>query len=87
MNQEMTQNINEEPLLRRRSTVTPLKFHQFKIGIQNKNLNDNKIQTNKYTILTFLPLNLFEQFSKLANIYFLMIAILQTISIISITHG
>ena len=35
-------------------------------------LCDNKISTSKYTCLTFLPKNLMLQFSKLANIYFLV---------------
>lgn len=36
----------------------------------------NSIRTAKYTILTFLPRNLFEQFHRIAYIYFLVIAIL-----------
>ncbi|CAD8145283.1 unnamed protein product [Paramecium pentaurelia] len=49
---------------------------------------DNKITTSKYSsIITFVPLNLIEQFSKLANVYFLVIAIMQMISAISITNG
>lgn len=36
----------------------------------------NAIRTTKYTILNFLPKNLFEQFHRLANIYFLFIAVL-----------
>ncbi|XP_078280271.1 phospholipid-transporting ATPase IC [Rhinoraja longicauda] len=44
---------------------------------------DNKIRTSKYTILTFLPLNLFEQFQRVANFYFLLICILQTIPAIA----
>ncbi|KAG0497021.1 hypothetical protein HPP92_001712 [Vanilla planifolia] len=36
----------------------------------------NSIRTAKYSILTFLPRNLFEQFHRLAYIYFLVIAIL-----------
>ena len=38
---------------------------------------DNNIKTSKYTLLTFLPLNLFEQFQRLANFYFLCLLILQ----------
>ena len=34
----------------------------------------NIITTTKYNILTFLPKNLFEQFSRIANFYFLIIA-------------
>ena len=38
---------------------------------------NNHIKTSKYTLLTFLPLNLFEQFQRLANFYFLCLLILQ----------
>ncbi|KAI9331224.1 hypothetical protein DFJ73DRAFT_85001 [Zopfochytrium polystomum] len=37
----------------------------------------NKITTSKYTLLTFLPKNLFEQFRRVANLFFLTVAILQ----------
>ncbi|XP_027355043.1 phospholipid-transporting ATPase 1-like [Abrus precatorius] len=36
----------------------------------------NSIRTGKYSIFTFLPRNLFEQFHRVAYIYFLIIAIL-----------
>ncbi|KAL3516320.1 hypothetical protein ACH5RR_023222 [Cinchona calisaya] len=36
----------------------------------------NSIRTGKYSIITFLPRNLFEQFHRVAYIYFLVIAIL-----------
>ncbi|PIN02251.1 P-type ATPase [Handroanthus impetiginosus] len=39
----------------------------------------NSIRTSKYSILTFLPRNLFEQFHRVAYIYFLVIAILNQI--------
>lgn len=35
------------------------------------------MRTNKYTVLSFLPLNLLVQFSKVANCYFLFIVILE----------
>eukprot|EP00760_Papus_ankaliazontas_P008921 PhM_4_TR13946/c0_g1_i6/m.5260/K14802/DRS2, ATP8A; phospholipid-transporting ATPase len=37
-----------------------------------KNYPDNFIRTSKYTLFTFLPLNLYEQFRKVANLYFLL---------------
>ena len=43
----------------------------------------NAIYTNKYNWLTFVPVNLLEQFSREANFYFLIIAILCSISVIS----
>ncbi|KAF6036324.1 ATP10A [Bugula neritina] len=39
----------------------------------------NKIKTTKYTLLTFLPKNLFEQFHRFANMYFLFVALLNFI--------
>lgn len=37
----------------------------------------NGVRTSKYTVLTFLPVNLFQQFCRIANFYFLIIALLQ----------
>ena len=36
------------------------------------NKKANKFCTSKYTLLTFVPLNLYEQFRRTANIYFLL---------------
>uniref|UniRef100_A0A3B4A170 Phospholipid-transporting ATPase n=1 Tax=Periophthalmus magnuspinnatus TaxID=409849 RepID=A0A3B4A170_9GOBI len=43
----------------------------------------NCITTSKYNIITFLPVNLFEQFQEVANTYFLFLLILQLIPQIS----
>lgn len=61
-------------------------------GVNEANTHDrrfirNKIRTTKYTWFTFVPKNLFEQFSKMANVYFLFIMVLQIIPPISITNG
>lgn len=40
-------------------------------------LQVNAIKTYKYNVLTFIPLNLFEQFKRAANLYFLALLILQ----------
>nr|XP_046207421.1 phospholipid-transporting ATPase ID-like isoform X3 [Oncorhynchus gorbuscha] len=37
----------------------------------------NAIKTSKYNAFTFLPLNLFEQFQRIANAYFLILLLLQ----------
>ncbi|XP_053912052.1 phospholipid-transporting ATPase VA isoform X1 [Cuculus canorus] len=39
-------------------------------------LASNRLKTTKYTVLSFLPKNLFEQFHRLANVYFVFIALL-----------
>lgn len=46
----------------------------------------NEIRTAKYTILNFIPKNLFEQFRRVANVYFLILIILQGIPIFSNTN-
>jgi hypothetical protein len=38
---------------------------------------NNKIKTSRYTPLTFLPKNLYEQFRRAANLYFLVILCMQ----------
>ncbi|KAE8291718.1 Phospholipid-transporting ATPase ID [Larimichthys crocea] len=43
----------------------------------------NAIKTSKYNFFTFLPLNLFEQFQRIANAYFMFLLVLQVIPQIS----
>ncbi|XP_032594915.1 probable phospholipid-transporting ATPase IM isoform X5 [Drosophila grimshawi] len=45
--------------------------------------HNNYIKTSKYSLLTFLPFNLLEQFQRLANFYFLCLLVLQLIPAIS----
>ncbi|OQS02099.1 phospholipid-transporting ATPase [Thraustotheca clavata] len=47
----------------------------------------NVVVTSKYTIISFLPKFLFESFCKVANLFFLVVCILQTIKSISNTYG
>lgn len=48
---------------------------------------NNEIKTSKYTAFNFIFKNIYEQFHKLPNIYFVMIAFLQMIPQITITKG
>jgi Phospholipid-translocating ATPase N-terminal len=41
---------------------------------------NNEIHTSKYNVLTFLPKNLFYQFSKMSNLYFLTMSLLEVFS-------
>ena len=51
-------------------------------------VRSNTVRTSKYTWYNFLPINLFEQFSKkAANLYFLIIMFMQMIKVISISNG
>eukprot|EP00347_Sterkiella_histriomuscorum_P008769 403343827 len=54
---------------------------------KDKRFKSNMISTCKYTWWNFIPKNLFIQFTKLANAYFLLILILQVIKPVSITKG
>lgn len=44
------------------------------VGIKSEEYGDNSIRTSKYKTWNFFFINLFEQFQKPANIYFLVIA-------------
>ena len=48
---------------------------------------NNSISTTKYTLYNFLLVNLYEQFSKVANLYFLFLSMLQMVKAVSITGG
>ena len=49
---------------------------QFRPDQEDRKFMSNKVVTTKYTCLSFLPKNLFEQFSKMANAYFLFMTAL-----------
>uniref|UniRef100_A0A8C4DIC6 Phospholipid-transporting ATPase n=1 Tax=Dicentrarchus labrax TaxID=13489 RepID=A0A8C4DIC6_DICLA len=51
--------------------------------IKKSRYSGNSIKTYKYNVLTFIPLNLFEQLRRVANLYFLALLILQIIPDIS----
>ena len=44
---------------------------------------NNRIRTTKYTLLSFIPRNLFEQFHRFANLYFLFIVLLNWVPAIN----
>lgn len=66
-------------LFTERTIIVPVPNHQLYCP--------NLISTCKYNAITFLPKNMFIQFQKLANIYFLLVAALQAIPEISNSGG
>lgn len=44
---------------------------------------NNRVRTTKYTLLSFLPRNFFEQFRRVANIYFVFIVLLNWVPVIN----
>ena len=93
-NQDKNSNIQKkdlEPIMEApplEKIVKKSNIYEFYINnrIGNKEelfFKDNKISTTKYNIITFLPKALMLQFIRLANVYFVFIAIIQSIPIIS----
>ncbi|KFQ08274.1 putative phospholipid-transporting ATPase IK, partial [Leptosomus discolor] len=56
---------------------------KFAFCLSKKKYAGNAIRTAKYNIFTFLPLNLYEQFHRMANVYFVFVILLQTFPEIS----
>jgi len=54
------------------------------VGVSAGSLSDNSICTGKYTLLTFLPRNLFEQFHRVAYIYFLALILVNQIPVLAV---
>ncbi|EYB97073.1 hypothetical protein Y032_0143g2373 [Ancylostoma ceylanicum] len=50
---------------------------KIKLGVRE--IPSNKVQTNNYTLVNFLPKFLFAQFKQIANLYFLVLSIIQTL--------
>jgi phospholipid-translocating ATPase len=48
-----------------------------KHGRPKQKYSSNKITTSKYNIFTFVPKNLYEQFRRIANFFFLLLVVLQ----------
>lgn len=46
-------------------------------------LESNRIRTTRYNILTFIPKNLFEQFHRVANVYFAVLIALNWVPVIN----
>ena len=49
-----------------------MKERKIYTNIVDYELPNNEISTSKYNFINFLPYNLFLQFSKMANLYFLV---------------
>ena len=94
-NNNAQENINNERDLEPIMEAPPLEkiikredIYEFYINEPEINTNEllfknNEISTTKYNFITFLPKALLYQFIRLANVYFVFIAVLQSIPIIS----
>uniref|UniRef100_UPI00398F553A phospholipid-transporting ATPase IC-like n=1 Tax=Pristiophorus japonicus TaxID=55135 RepID=UPI00398F553A len=79
---QLTKDHTWEVKANNRSYHTQIK-EPYLLCFKKRKYADNEIKTSKYNVITFLPRNLFEQFQRIANFYFLLICILQSIPAIS----
>uniref|UniRef100_A0A8D3DSE0 Phospholipid-transporting ATPase n=1 Tax=Scophthalmus maximus TaxID=52904 RepID=A0A8D3DSE0_SCOMX len=68
--------------LRKKRTVVPCSTDNEELRQHLKLYKSNKIRTTKYSLLSFLPKNLFEQLHRLANVYFIFLAALNFIPLV-----
>ena len=82
-------NVSNENELRQEYKIEINKYHHKvnnrKVKVPQK--SKNYISTSKYTWYNFAPKILYEQFTKMSNIYFIIIAILQCFPEISNANG
>uniref|UniRef100_A0A671XFW4 Phospholipid-transporting ATPase n=1 Tax=Sparus aurata TaxID=8175 RepID=A0A671XFW4_SPAAU len=68
--------------LRKKRTVIPSSTEDEELSQLLKLYNSNKIRTTKYSVLSFLPKNLFEQLHRFANVYFIFLAALNFVPVV-----
>lgn len=66
-------NTLKKSFFKRKAHWNDLPDRKIVTNLPDFEIGGNEIHTSKYNLLTFLPKNLIEQFSKLANFYFLII--------------
>ncbi|KAK5856963.1 hypothetical protein PBY51_010237 [Eleginops maclovinus] len=72
---------SKERLGKNRTVVTSFTVDE-ELSLLLKTYNGNKIRTSKYSLLSFLPKNLFEQLHRVANVYFIFLAALNFVPVV-----
>lgn len=67
---------------RKKRTVAPSFTEDEELRQILKLYKNNKIRTTKYSVLSFLPKNLFEQLHRFANVYFIFLAALNFVPVV-----
>jgi magnesium-transporting ATPase (P-type) len=86
--QELLSKYNDKKLpLKEQRLLRDLSSRAVKPGASERFFQKNRISTSKYTAWNFIFINMAEQFSKVGNVYFLFLALLQLVPAVSITDG
>ena len=76
LKESLLESNDKVPKIRkRRSLWEDLPDRDIKVNQITEDFKTNYINTSRYTFFTFVPKNISEQFSKLANFYFLIIGL------------
>ncbi|XP_014066505.2 phospholipid-transporting ATPase VD isoform X1 [Salmo salar] len=67
---------------KRRTVIARHGRHQHEYHSISKGCQGNGIRTTKYSLLSFIPMNLFQQFHRVANLYFLFLVMLNWIPVV-----
>ncbi|XP_017319685.1 probable phospholipid-transporting ATPase VD isoform X3 [Ictalurus punctatus] len=67
---------------KRRTVVARYGPHRAEYQSISKGYQGNSIRTTKYTVLSFIPMNLFQQFHRAANLYFLFLVLLNWVPVV-----
>lgn len=84
-NLRRTESTASQTSKRRKLYVNMKPSSDFQDSVGEHSWVSNRVRTAKYTPLTFIPKNLFEQFRNVANLYFLFLVILQCIPLFGVT--
>lgn len=68
---------------KKRRLVVPSWIYTEEVDSGQRMYCGNKIKTTKYTFLSFIPKNLFEQLHRFGNIYFIFLAALNFVPIVN----
>ncbi|XP_036429795.1 LOW QUALITY PROTEIN: probable phospholipid-transporting ATPase VD [Colossoma macropomum] len=75
--------LGRDPQAKKRRVVIPSWTYDEEAERLQKKYSGNKIRTTKYTFLSFIPKNLFEQLHRFSNFYFLFLAALNFVPIVN----
>lgn len=70
-------------LTKNRKVVMPSWTEDEEIKELQQSYSRNKVRTTKYTFLSFIPKNLFEQLHRFANVYFIFLGALNFVPIVN----